>query len=187
MISVIFLVFLWSCSPTLAIHCFSTDKKSALFKISEVCTFQMDMNDPFPDETQLTNNHNCRQYNLTNATYQFYCFAEATIDYHNQSINIALDYISSLDNNSYYQTTFEKYDSHTRKRTRYFIEGELVNSTLTYTMSVMCMTHDNCAMDELRKFLSIELARTDQRMTIFKQLKSTMEKPSSTNKSPNLM
>lgn len=187
MINIIFLVFLFQFSSSVALRCLSKTRKSDSSKDLETCLISMNMNQPFPRETELINDYKCVQSDSTNGIDQFYCVAGVIIDYGSRTIHFDLNHFSASDNDPLYQGLFPRYDSHTKQQTKYIISSDPGKSKLHFVMTFMCMTHDNCAVEQLRKLLPIELRRTGQRMKILQQLNVIMNKPSLTTKSTNLM
>ena len=186
MFSLIFVLLFVQHSPTMAIKCFGGLPNTTSPGDIESCRFQLKLGDAFPDATQLVNDHKCQQYDSTSTVWNASCYASAHINYLLQIVTIKLDAVQTQTSyNSRYED-FGKYNFATKK-TQYSVGVFIPRSLLTSRMQILCKTSDDCAIKEIQKSLSEDVAKSKKRIQIFKELNATMNKPKPASNQSSLM
>lgn len=173
--------------PTTAIKCFAGEKLNPSTKTPLYCLFEVTINDGFPDATQLVNNHHCKEYTFNSTVWNSSCYAEVNVNYYEKTLTIKLDIVQT--ENYYidqYKNIFDDY-KFTTMVSKYDITGILTSPRLFSVIRMMCKTRDNCAIEQINKFLSTELSKIDKRIEMLPEFNVTLNEPKPIEKQSNLM
>jgi len=163
-----------------------TNEDGSILSTSK-CTFELNINDPIPDDTKLTTTASKCKMREANSIIKFgdsdaSCYGEISIDYDTKKMTVTLTDVSSL------QAIMSPYDdmfgflNGIKSVVQYKINGNLEKEKIQMTTRIQCDTYDNCALDKLRKLLP-NLTISDTRQKIFKKLIQFLNTPESTQES----
>ncbi len=181
MFFIIFILFFSKYFPGNSLRCMTN---SDGFLLSSKCTFELNINDPIPDDTKLTTTASkceIKQADSIHPTSIFdsSCYGEVSIDYNTKKMTVTLTHVTGLHSfQSPYDDMFGFLNG-IQSVVQYKINGHLEKEKVQMITRIQCKTYDNCALDKLRKLLP-NLTISDTRWNIFKELRTFLNTPEST-------
>ncbi len=139
------------------------------------CVFDLSINRSFPDDKQLINNYRCQSDKWTDPLGNYSCYATALIDYDQKTMNIILKIMPNSASFSAQYAELGKINENPNNIITYGIMGNVAQGTTQMSIAIKCMTHDNCALEQLRTRLP-DSSKIDKGLKIFHQIYTSLNK-----------
>ncbi len=177
--NIFIILFFLKYLPINSLRCMTGDSGSILSLTT--CTFQLNINEPIPDDSKLAGTASKCGMHEANIISLFghsdgSCYAEVSIDYSTKKMIFEVTHVTLV------QSKLSPYDdmfgfaNGIKSIVQYKINGNLETEKLIMTTRIQCKTYDNCALDKLRKLLP-NLIISNTRMNIFKEVVKFLNDP----------